>query len=137
MTAAGMTRIAGAMPPTSQAKCWRIMTTLFWHGSCLSIAERFRRNNRMIANARPKVSYVRGADGSPLSLSDLPDVNNRRWVVRHKANVVAAVRGGLISLEDVCQRYELTVEEFLAWSNAVDRFGVSALRATRVQEYRR
>jgi hypothetical protein len=83
------------------------------------------------------VSYVIGADGGPLSLSDLPAANNQRWVIRHKANVVAAVRGGLISLEDVCQRYRLTREEFLAWSGAVDRFGISALHATRFQQYRR
>jgi hypothetical protein len=84
----------------------------------------------------PKVSYVRGVDGSPLSLSDLPAAKSQRWTMRHKANVVAAVRGGLLSLEDVGQRYNLTMEEFLAWSRAVDQHGVSGLRATRIQEYR-
>jgi hypothetical protein len=29
--------------------------------------------------------------------------------------VVAAVRGGLLSLEEACQRYTLTTEEFLSW----------------------
>jgi len=37
-----------------------------------------------------------------------------RWVIRRKAQVVAAVRGGLLSLEEACSRYMLTVEEFLA-----------------------
>jgi Protein of unknown function (DUF1153) len=86
--------------------------------------------------SRAPVSYVIGADGGPLSLSDLPAARNQRWVIRHKANVVAAVRGGLISLDDVCQRYSLTTEEFLAWSRAVDRFGILALRATLVQQYK-
>ena len=86
----------------------------------------------MTAASQRKVRYVRASDGSPLLLSDLPAVNTRRCVIRHKANVVAAVRGGLISWEDASQRYKLTAEEFLVWSEAVDRFGISALRATRV-----
>lgn len=86
--------------------------------------------------SRPKVSYVRGADGSALSLSDLPAANAQRWVTRHKANVVAAVRGGLISLEDVCLRYGVTTEEFLVWSAAFDRFGIAGLRSTHSQKYK-
>lgn len=83
-----------------------------------------------------KVSYVKAVDGSPLSLSDLPRGNNPRWVVRKKANLVAAVCGGLISLEDACRRYNLSIEEFASWQRAVDRFGLRGLRATRVQDYR-
>ena len=59
---------------------------------------------------RPKVSYVIGPDGSPLTLADLPPPGTRRWVIRRKAEVVAAVRGGLLSLDDACKRYTLTVE---------------------------
>jgi hypothetical protein len=85
---------------------------------------------------RPRVSYVIGPDGSPLTLADLPPPGTQRWVIRRKAEVVAAVKGGLLSLEDACQRYTLTVEEFLAWQRAIDRFGLAGLRATRVQQYR-
>ena len=85
---------------------------------------------------RPRVSYVIGPDGSPLTLSDLPPSTTRRWVIRRKAEVVAAVRGGLLTLEDACERYTLTVEEFLAWQRAIDRHGLAGLRATRVQQYR-
>jgi hypothetical protein len=46
------------------------------------------------------------------------------------------VRGGLISLEDACTRYTLSVEEFLSWQRAIDRNGLPGLRVTRVQEYR-
>jgi len=49
---------------------------------------------------------------------------------------VAAVRGGLLSLDEACRRYTLTVEEFLAWQRAIDRFGLAGLRATRVQQFR-
>jgi hypothetical protein len=85
---------------------------------------------------RARVRYVIGPDGSPLTVADLPPKDTKRWVIRRKAEVVAAVRGGLLSLEDACRRYTLTVEEFLAWQRAIDRFGLPGLRATRVQQYR-
>ena len=85
---------------------------------------------------RPRVKYVIGPDGSPLTIADLPAPGTKRWVIRRKAEVVAAVRGGLLSLDDACKRYTLTVEEFLAWQRAIDRFGLAGLRATRVQQYR-
>ncbi|HEX2593779.1 MAG TPA: DUF1153 domain-containing protein [Rhizomicrobium sp.] len=90
----------------------------------------------MAEDRRGRVSYVIGPDGSPLTLADLPPPHTKRWVIRRKAEVVAAVRGGLLSLDDACKRYTLTVEEFLAWQRAIDRFGLAGLRATRVQQYR-
>jgi hypothetical protein len=90
----------------------------------------------MTEQIRPRVKYVIGPDGSPLTLSDLPPQNTRRWVIRRKAEVVAAVRGGLLSLEDACKRYTLTVEEFLSWQQSIDQHGLAGLRATRIQQYR-
>lgn len=81
--------------------------------------------------------YVIGPDGSPLTISDLPPKNTKRWVIRRKAEVVAAVRGGLLSLEEACDRYTLTVDEFLSWQKSIDEYGLAGLRATRVQDYRR
>ena len=78
---------------------------------------------------RGRVSYVIGPDGSPLTMSDLPAPGTKRWVIRRKAEVVAAVRGGLLSLDEACRRYTLTVEEFLCWQRAIDRFGLAGLRA--------
>ncbi len=86
---------------------------------------------------RPRVRYVIGPDGSPLTVADLPPKNTKRWVVRRKAEVVAAVRGGLLSLEEACERYMLTVEEFLSWQRSIERNGVRGLRATRIQEFRK
>src|ERR1700724_4119131 len=85
---------------------------------------------------RPRGKYVIGPDGSPLTIADLPPPNTRRWVIRRKAEVVAAVRGGLLSLEEACSRYTLTVEEFLAWQYSIDRHGLAGLRTTRIQQYR-
>lgn len=83
-----------------------------------------------------KINYVIGPDGSPLTVADLPPPDTKRWVIRRKAEVVAAVRGGLISLDDACRRYTLTVEEFLSWQRSIERHGLAGLRATRVQQYR-
>jgi hypothetical protein len=82
------------------------------------------------------VSYVIGPNGSPLTMADLPPPQTRRWVIRRKAEVVAAVHGGLLSLDEACHRYTLTVEEFLSWQRAIDRFGVAGLRVTRLRDYR-
>ena len=85
---------------------------------------------------RPRFKYVIGPDGSPLTIADLPPSNTRRWVIRRKAEVVAAVRGGLLSLEDACSRYALTMDEFLSWQASIDDHGLAGLRTTRIQQYR-
>ncbi len=77
-----------------------------------------------------------GPTGKPLTLKDLPPVDTKRWVIRRKAEVVAAVRGGLLSLDEACSRYHLTVEEFLSWQRAIDNNGLPGLRVTRTQRYR-
>ena len=90
-------------------------------------------------SARPysRARYVIGPDGSPLTLADLPDSKTRRWVIMHKAQVVAAVRGGLLSLEDACSRYSrLTVDEILNWQQSIDSHGLAVLRTTKIQDYR-
>ena len=79
---------------------------------------------------------VLGIDGRRLRLEDLPPPGTRRWVIRRKAEVVAAVRGGLLSLEEACARYTLSVEEFLSWQRSIDRHGMRGLRTTRLQDYR-
>ncbi|MEL6113173.1 MAG: DUF1153 domain-containing protein [Pseudomonadota bacterium] len=83
-----------------------------------------------------KEAYIIGPDGTPLTLADLPPKTTKRWVIRRKAEVVMAVRGGLLTLEEACDRYSLTVEEFLSWQKAIEQFGMKGLRATRVQQYR-
>lgn len=78
---------------------------------------------------------VVGPDGLPMTLADLPPMGTTRWVARRKAQVVAAVRGGLLSLEQASERYALTAEEFMSWRNAVDRFGLAGLRATHARDH--
>jgi hypothetical protein len=61
---------------------------------------------------------------------DLPSPELKFWVPRHKAAVVAAVRSGSISIEEACQRYMLSEEEFESWKTTIDRYGFVGLRAT-------
>ena len=77
-----------------------------------------------------------GPDGQPFSLAELPPPGTKRWVIRRKAQVVAGVRCGLLSLEEACQRYTLSVEEFATWQQMIDRHGLRGLRVTRLQDYR-
>jgi Protein of unknown function (DUF1153) len=116
------------------------------HGT--KVGERFLSKKRFLviaveydalSNDRESVvrrKYVIGPNGRRLTVADLPPPNTRRWVVRRKAEVVAAVRGGLLSLEEACSRYALNVEEFRSWQRDIDSFGVKGLRATRTQFYR-
>lgn len=79
---------------------------------------------------------VLGPDGKPLTIDDLPPPETKRWVARRKAEVVSAVKAGLLTLEQACERYTLSVEEFLSWQTMVERHGIRGLRTTRVQQYR-
>jgi Protein of unknown function (DUF1153) len=81
------------------------------------------------------VEYVIGPDGRRLRLADLPKPETKRWVIRRKAELVAAVRGGLLTLEEACRLYRLDREEFLSWQYCIERYGFRGLRTTRVQRY--
>ena len=44
--------------------------------------------------------------------------------------------GEPLTLEEACERYRLTPEEFLGWQSSIDRHGMAGLRTTRIQVYR-
>ncbi len=81
-------------------------------------------------------SGVIGPAGQPLTVENLPPRDTVRWVIRRKAEVVAAVRNGLIGMDEACERYRLSVEEFLNWERLVNAHGLRGLRVTRTQRYR-
>lgn len=90
----------------------------------------------MIENQKIKPATVIGPLGEAMTIDTLPPPNTTRWVVRRKAEVVAAVNGGLLTVDEVCERYNLTIEEFASWQRAVDRSGMPGLRVTRIQHYK-
>jgi hypothetical protein len=90
----------------------------------------------MAKMSRPRLCVVLGPDGSALTIADLPPPDTKRWVTRRKAEVAAAVRGGLLSLEDACERYQLTIDEFLIWQRLINQHGLPGLRATKIQDHK-
>ncbi|QDL92250.1 DUF1153 domain-containing protein [Paroceanicella profunda] len=80
--------------------------------------------------------FATGLNGEVITRSDLPPADTKRWVARRKAAVVAAVNGGLITAEEACRRYALSMEELDAWRDAVARHGARALRVTTMQTFR-
>ena len=73
---------------------------------------------------------VIGPDGAILTPLNLPPPNTVRWVARRKAEVVAAVRGGLLTMSEACHRYRLSVEEFQEWDRHYRADGLLGLRAS-------
>ncbi|WP_159871797.1 DUF1153 domain-containing protein [Novosphingobium sp. 9U] len=82
------------------------------------------------------VREVVGPLGEKLTRDMLPEPGTSRWVARRKAEVVAAVEGGLLSVPEACARYELSLEELVSWQRAVERDGMPGLRASKVQQNR-
>lgn len=72
----------------------------------------------------------------PLTLDDLPPSSTAYWVSRRKAEVLAAIDGELLGLEEACARYRLSGEELASWRRSLDRAGIPGLRVTRLQHYR-
>ena len=72
----------------------------------------------------------------PIKIDDLPPPGITRWVIHRKAQVVAAVEAGALSLEEVRERYAVSVEEFQGWQKTLERHGIYGLRTTRSQIYR-
>ncbi len=89
-----------------------------------------------MSNAADGAKPVFGPTGAPMTRDDLPPPTLKRWVTRRKAEVVMAVRAGVIGRDEACRRYGLTAEEFLSWQHLLEDHGLQGLRATRLQDYR-
>jgi hypothetical protein len=89
-----------------------------------------------MARAAAELDYVVGPKGERLTLDTLPPPSTSRWTVHRKAQVVVAVQRGLLTIDQACERYAITLEEYAAWERIFERFGLAGLRATQLQEYR-
>lgn len=76
------------------------------------------------------------ANGSVMSMADLPSAHTKRWVASRKAAVVRGVVYGLITQSEALNRYQISEEEFLEWVRAVTKHGEQALKTTAIQKYR-
>ena len=70
---------------------------------------------------RPLPGQIFGPDGTALTLEALPQPKQMRWSRLRKGRVVAAVRSGLLTMDEACARYAMSVEEFLAWEAELQR----------------
>ena len=93
-----------------------------------------------VNDAEKAVAEAGAAKGSrrrkPIKVDELPPPGITRWVIHRKAQVVAAVQAGALSLEEVCARYSVSVEEFQSWQRTLQQHGIYGLRITRSQIYR-
>jgi len=89
------------------------------------------------ASAPPDEMLSRRSPNLTPLMENLPGSDTKRWVVRRKAAVVAAVRSGAITVEEACRTYQLSEEELLSWERAFEINGLAGLRTTRIQQYRR
>lgn len=85
-------------------------------------------------NSRPL--RIIGPNSEILTRETMPPPGTTRWVASRKAQVVAAVESGLMTLDEVMHRYSLSLEEFYSWQRAMDRAGVKGLRVAWAQEDR-
>lgn len=90
----------------------------------------------MLENQKFQRATAVGPLGEPLTLANLPSPHTNRWVVRRKAEVVAAVSSGLLTIDEACQRYSLSLDEFNGWKRAFDQSGMPGLRVTRINQNR-
>lgn len=74
-------------------------------------------------------------NGELLTKADLPS-GNARWTIGRKMIVVAAVKGELVTREEIRERYHLSEEELVHWEETIDKHGPSGLRVTHIQDYR-
>jgi hypothetical protein len=77
-----------------------------------------------------------GSNGEVLTADTLPSPRLKRWVAGRKAEVLAAVDCGLLSVDEACARYGISLDEFLSWNRAVERAGLRGLSVKRVQDHR-
>ena len=87
-------------------------------------------------NYRTRVPYFIGPHGKRVTLADLPPRTHRRWLLSHKEIVVTAVCQGLLSFEEACERYSLTLDEYLSWQRTFDSQRAPRLHASLIEKTR-
>jgi hypothetical protein len=68
---------------------------------------------------------------------DLPPADTERWVKSRKMAVIDAIHHGVLTEEQACNRYNLSMEELESWKHLLKRHGPDALRTTHLKRYRK
>lgn len=82
----------------------------------------------MSSAIKGRQSSVIGPFGERMTMHDLPHAKNDRWIARRKAEVVAAIEGGLLTVAGACARYELSLEELSSWQRDYRKYGLKGLQ---------
>ena len=61
-----------------------------------------------------------GPAGERITSSQLPPRGLKHRSVQEKVLVVTAVRHGMLTFVEACERYDLSLEEFLSWQRTFD-----------------
>ncbi len=78
---------------------------------------------------------IRAPNGARITVNDLP-LSVDRWTVSKKLLIMIAIKEGLITMEEASKRYFLSIEELDSWKKLDAKHGPTALRSTRLQDYR-
>ena len=91
---------------------------------------------RISRRSQPVISDQR-CEGGVTGVIELPSENVQRWTALRKAAVVNAIDAGELTREEICRRYQISLEELLSWERAYESRGVLGLHSTRLQVNRR
>ena len=67
----------------------------------------------------------------------LPAQDTVRWLPKRKASLVRALQAGLLTIDEACARYSVSIDELLSWERELARDGEGGLRVSRVQAHRK
>ena len=90
-----------------------------------------RRLKRLSRVSKQKRKVAVGLRGNVIAPYDLPPAHGARWTPQRKADLIAAILGGVITLDEAKARYALTTEELSEWRRGLAAAGVSGLKATK------
>jgi hypothetical protein len=89
----------------------------------------------LLASGKKGIAMLRPKGKRP-GVSKLPKPGTTRWTALRKAAVVSAVEAGQLSMHEACERYSLTIEEFLSWQVRLAQHGAVALQTSKVKRHR-
>jgi hypothetical protein len=70
--------------------------------------------------------------GLSVDLESLPVDGNIRWVARRKAQVVLAISIGLLTFNEACRRYDISIEELNEWRRNFGHAGLNGLKVKNI-----
>jgi hypothetical protein len=105
----------------TRSRCGKVNRRAFWPGtlllqssaSGLLLEKMFSLRENVLM--RDDTLFFIGSDGKQITFAQLPPPGLKVWRNHHKTMVVAAVRYGLITIDEACRRYNLSIETYLSW----------------------